>query len=110
MNGIENRQGKWSYLNFNPRPTNRPHKNAKESDPGYLGHLFYILCGQFDEKNGGTPYDGGRVSRQSSKVGRWLPSQNILSRHFEKYLHGMVLKLSGHVRNTISLLHKQKTG
>ena len=27
-----------------------PHKNAKESDPGHLGHLFYILCGDFDEK------------------------------------------------------------
>ena len=39
-----------------------------------------------------------------------MPPQNILSRHFEKYLHGMVLKLSGHVRNTISLLCKQKTG
>ena len=39
-----------------------------------------------------------------------MPPQNILSRHFEKYLHGMVLKLSGHVRNTISLLHMQKTG
>ena len=33
----------------------RPHKNAKESDPGHLGHLFYILCGHFDEKPGGTP-------------------------------------------------------
>ena len=54
---------------INPRPTKgsghpltvclRPHKNAKESDPGHLGHLFYILCGNFDEKkkkkNGGTP-------------------------------------------------------
>ena len=59
-------------------------------------------------KNGGTPYDGDRVSRQSSKVRGWLPPQNILSHHFEKYLHGMVLKLSGHVRNTISLLHKQR--
>ena len=37
-----------------------------------------------------------------------MPPQNILSRHFEKYLHGMVLKLSGHVRNTISLLNMQK--
>ena len=27
-----------------------------------------------------------------------------------KYLNGMVLKLSGHVRNTISLLYKQKPG
>ena len=33
----------------------RPHKNAKESDPGHVGHLFYILCGHFDEKTGGTP-------------------------------------------------------
>ena len=51
---------------LNPRPTKgvvttpltvclRPHKNAKESDPGHLGHLFYILCGHFDEKKtGGT--------------------------------------------------------
>ena len=30
--------------------------------------------------------------------------------HFEKYLHGMVLKLSGHVKNTISLFYKEKTG
>ena len=58
-----------SYLS-NPRSTKgggyhlltvclRPHKNAKESDPGHLGHLFYILCGHFDEKktkqNRGTP-------------------------------------------------------
>ena len=62
----------------------------------------------FCEKSWGTPWDGGRVSRQSSKVGGWLPPQNILSRHFEKYLHGMVLKLSGYVRNTISLLYMQK--
>ena len=41
--------------------------------------------------------------------GVWLPIQNILSRHFEKYMHGMVLKFSGHIRNTISLLYKQKT-
>ena len=45
----------------NPRPTKgvvttpltvclRPHKNLKESDPGHLRHLFYILCGHFDEK------------------------------------------------------------
>ena len=51
---------------FNPRPTKgvvttplmvclRPHKNAKEIDLGHLGHLFYILCGHFDEKNRGTP-------------------------------------------------------
>ena len=47
----------------------RQHKNAKESDPGHLGHFFYILCGHFDEKNPGIPpEDWGRVSRQSSKV------------------------------------------
>ena len=51
---------------FNPRPTKgvvitpltvclRDHKNAKESDPGHLGHLFYILCGLFDEKTRGYP-------------------------------------------------------
>ena len=46
-----------------------PHKNAKATDPGHLGNLFYILCGQFDEKKiGGTPKDGGRVSRQSPRV------------------------------------------
>ena len=28
----------------------QPHKNTKESDPGHLGHLFYILCGHFDDK------------------------------------------------------------
>ena len=50
------------------------------------------------------------MSCQSSKVGGWLPPQNILSCHFEKYLHGMVLKLSGHVRNTISLLIRKKPG
>ena len=47
-----------------------------------------------------------KVRRQ----GGWLPPQNILSRHFEKHLHGMVLKLSGHVRNTIFLLYMQKPG
>ena len=36
-------------------------------------------------------------------------SKYFLSRYFEKYLHGMVLRLSGHVRKTISLLCKQKT-
>ena len=61
------------------------------------------------KKNPGVPPKmGGRVSRQSSKVRGWLPPQNILSRHFEKYLHDMDLKLTEHVRNTISLLYKQK--
>ena len=35
-------------------------RNAKESDPGHLGHLFYILCGDFDEKkNRGVPLRWG---------------------------------------------------
>ena len=24
------------------------HQNAKQSDPGYLSNLFYIICGHFD--------------------------------------------------------------
>ena len=55
-------------LQISPRPTKgegvvttplmvylRPNKNAKESDPGHLGHLFYIICGHFDEKKMGIP-------------------------------------------------------
>ena len=30
-------------------------KNAKESDLGHIGNLFYILCGHFDEKKIGVP-------------------------------------------------------
>ena len=37
-----------------------------------------------------------------------MPPENILSRHFEKYLHDMDLKLTKHIRNTIALLYKQK--
>ena len=82
----------------------------KQSDPGHLSNLFYILCGHFDEKNPGSPPNtGGRVSRQSPRVRGWLPPETILSRHFEKYLHDMDLKLTEHVRNTISLLYKQNT-
>ena len=42
--------------------------------------------------------------------GGWLPPENVLSRHFEKYLHDMNLKLKEHIRNTISLLYMQKIG
>ena len=52
--------------------------------------------------------NGDRVSRQSPRVGGWLPPENILSCHFEKYLHDMDLKLPEHVRSTISLLYKRK--
>ena len=53
----------------------------------------------------GYPLSRGRVSRQSPRVRGWLPPENILCRHFE-----MDLKLTDHVRNTVSLLYKQKTG
>ena len=52
----------------------------------------------------------GKPWKSGGGGGGWLPPQNILSRHFEKYLHGIVLKLTEHVRNTISLLYKQKPG
>ena len=56
----------------------------------------------------GCPLTRVRVSRQSSMVR--LPPENILSRHFDKYLHDMDPKFTEHVRNTIFLLYKQKTG
>ena len=106
---------------FNPRPTKgggyhpldglspaaqiRKRKWPRASRTSLLNPLR-----SFWWKNPGYPWDRGRVSHQSSKVGGWLPLQNILSCHFEKYLHGMVLKLSGLVRNIISLLYKQKSG
>ena len=63
------------------------------------------------KKKNGYPlrWRKGEPSKFEGKGG-WLPPQNILSCHFDKYLHGMVLKLSGHVRNTVSLLYKQKSG
>ena len=58
----------------------------------------------------GTPKHGGRVCRQSPRVqGGWLPPENILSRHFETYLHDMDLKLIEHVRNTISFFISKET-
>ncbi len=56
----------YSYTILNPRLTRGVvatppriflplHKNAKETDPGLLGNLFYIFCAHFDEKKiGGT--------------------------------------------------------
>ena len=40
--------------------------------------------------------------------GGWLPPESVLSRHLEKYLHDMDLKLSEHVRHTIFLFYRQK--
>ena len=53
-----------------------------------MGNLFYILCGHFDGKNGGTTLPGGRVSRQNQRVRNGcnlFHFLDILSRHFEKY-------------------------
>ena len=76
--------------------------NAKESYQGpIIGNLFYILCSHFREKNGGTTLPGGRVSRQSMRIGgggcNLFQLLDILIRHFEKYLHTMMLKLKEHV-------------
>ena len=62
----------------------RLHQNAKQSDTGYLSNLFYIICGHFDLK----------------KKKKRVPPNTGESRHFEKYLHDMDLKLTEHVRNT----------
>ena len=52
----------------------------------------------------------GRVSRQSQRVRGWMqPFKKTLIRHFEKYLHTMMLKLTEHAGITNLLLHKQKT-
>ena len=54
-----------------PRPPYRicrSLQNAKESDLGHKGNLFYILCGQFDEKKMGVPpYPGGKGKPSKSE-------------------------------------------
>ena len=55
---------------------------------------------------GGTTLTVGSISRQSQKVGvGWM---QLLSHHFEKYLHAMNLKLTEHVWIAICLMYKQK--
>ena len=87
--------------------------NAKEIYQGHIGNLFYILCGHFHEKNWGCHLTRFRVSRQSQRM-REGGCCNLFSfkkkiiRHFEKYLHTMMLKLTEHVGITIFLLYKQK--
>ena len=65
------------------------------------------------KKNGGTTSPGGRVSRQSQRVKGGccdlFSFKKTLIRHFEKYLHTMMLKLTEHVGITIFLLYMQKT-
>ena len=42
-------------------------KTQKESDPGHLGHLFYILCGHFDERKKSSKVGGGGGVVDTSK-------------------------------------------
>ena len=64
------------------------------------------------KKMGVPPYPGGRVSRQSQRMGGGLFNLFSFKKtficNFEKYLHTMMLKLTEHVGITIFLLYKQK--
>ena len=61
----------------------------------------------------GTTLPGGGVSRQSQRVRGVVVTFSVLRkhiiRHFEKYLHTMILRLTEHAGITIFLLYKQKT-
>ena len=76
-------------------------ESLQSEKSGYTHH--------FDEKKIG----GTTLSRQNQGV-RSLDTNffsflNIFSRHFEKYLHTLKLKLTEHILIIIFLLHKQKT-
>ena len=76
---------------------------AKESDLGHICYFFYVLCGHFDENNYGVPpyMGGGEVKPSKSKGERgWLQPFSffeILSRHFETYMHTKKLTLTERV-------------
>ena len=82
----------------------------QKSDPGHRGHLVYILCSHFDEKKPGVPPKIG--VGWAVKVRRWgvVATSKYFKSPFWKISAWYGLKLSGHVRITISLLYKQKTG
>ena len=63
------------------------------------------------KKVGVTPGGGGgaKVSRQRWRIGGWLPPEKFKSRHFEKFIDCMVLKLTVNIRNVISFSCKPKT-
>ena len=67
-------------------------QNQKEGDLSHLGNLKYILCGHFDEKTN-RGYEGGKVSRHRWQVGEWLPPEKLKSRHFEKNIGYIGLKI-----------------
>ena len=64
------------------------------------------------KEDGGNTLPGGRVSRQSQRVRGVDATFSVFRkqkiRHFEKYLHTMMLKLTEHVGINIYLLYKQK--
>ena len=64
------------------------------------------------KKKWGYHLTQGRVSRQSQRVRGWMQLffqfLDILIRHFEKYLHTMMLKFTEHVGITTFLFYKQK--
>ena len=70
-----------------------------------MGNLFYILYGHFNEnKLGVPPYT--RVGKPSKSEGEGVFATffqffffffEIVSRHFEKYLNTMKLKLTEHI-------------
>ena len=65
------------------------------------------------KKNEGTTLPGGRVSRQSQRMRGVDATFSVFRkqkiRHFEKYLHTMMLKLTEHVGITIFLLYNLET-
>ena len=65
------------------------------------------------KKIGSTTLPEGRVSHESQRVRGVDATFSVFRkqkiRHFEKYLHTMMLKLTEHVGITIFLLYKQKT-
>ena len=66
------------------------------------------------KKNGGTTLPGGRVSRQSQRVRGVGATFSVFRkqkfRHFEKYLHLIMLKLTEHVGITIPFCISKKVG
>ena len=66
------------------------------------------------KKNEDTTLPGDRVSRQSQRVRGVDATFSVFTkqkiRHFEKYLHAMMLKLTAHVGSTIFFCISKKPG
>ena len=85
-----------------------------QTDPVLKGNLFYIFCAYFDEKMGVSARVGVlSVGRQSWVVGGCCNSNSFFetkSRHIEKYMHDIKLKLTGYARTINFLLKCRETG